>query len=129
MAKPTTDPTERFFEALAVYGHAPLLRKASGLTRFEIVSGRRTASWFVTVDKGDVTVSRQGDGPPDCVIRTDRALFDRIASGKVNAVAAVLRGDVAIDGDWRLLVWMQRLFPGQQRKRRTTTAGYSRRRK
>lgn len=126
MAKPTTDPTARFFEALAAYGYAPLLRKADGTTRFDVVDGKRTSRWFVTVAKGHVTVARQGSAA-DCIIRADKALFDRIASGKDNAVAAVLRGDVAIDGDWRLLVWMQRLFPGPQRRRRAPTAGYARR--
>jgi hypothetical protein len=128
MAKPTTDPTATFFEALAGYGYEPLLRKATGTTRFEIVDGRRSRTWFVRVDKGELSVSRRHVETPDCVIRADRALFDRIAAGKVNAVAAVLRGDLAIDGDWRLLVWMQRLFPGPRLRKKTGTAGYARRR-
>ena len=128
MAKPTPDPTERFFDAVAAYGYAPLLRKADGTTRFEIVDGKRTSRWFVTVAKGHMTVSRRGVADPDCAIRADKALFEKIASGKVNAVAAVLRGDLAIEGDWRLLVWMQRLFPGRRPPRRTRTAGYARRR-
>ena len=128
MAKTSPDPTERFFETIAAHGHEPLLRKANGTTRFEIVDGKRKSRWFVTVDKGDLSVSRRYARDPDCAIRGDKALFDRIASGKANAVAAVLRGDLAIDGDWRLLVWMQRLFPGQRRPRTTGTAGYARRR-
>ena len=128
MAKSTRDPTERFFDAVAAYGYAPLLRKAEGTTRFEIVDGKRTSRWFVTVAKGHMSVSRRGVGDPDCAIRADKALFEKIATGKVNAVAAVLRGDLAIEGDWRLLVWMQRLFPGQRRPRRARTAGYARRR-
>jgi SCP-2 sterol transfer family len=127
MAKPTTDPTERFFETVAAYGYAPLLRKADGTTRFDIVDGKRTSRWIVKVDKGHISVSRGNVANPDCAIRADKALFDRIASGKLNAVAAVLRGDMAIDGDWRLLVWMQRLFPGQRPRRRAGRAGYARR--
>lgn len=128
MARAPSDPTERFFAAIAAYGHAPLLRKASGVTRFEIVDGKRTSRWFVTVEGGDLSVSRRSAAEPDCVVRADKALFERIAAGKANAVAAVLRGELAIAGDWRLLVWMQRLFPGQRRPRRTGTAGYARRR-
>lgn len=128
VAKATPDPTERFFDALTAYGYAPLLRKATGVTRFEIVDGKRAARWFVTVDRGHLSVSRRNDAEADCVVRADKALFDRIVSGKENAVAAVLRGDMTIEGDWRLLVWMQRLFPGQRRRRRTTAAGYARRR-
>ncbi|HEX5029254.1 MAG TPA: SCP2 sterol-binding domain-containing protein [Gaiellaceae bacterium] len=128
MVTKTNDPTERFFEALATHGHEPLLRKGAGSTRFEIVDGKRTLRWLVTVEKGDISVSRR-NGPADCVVRAQKALFDRIVTGKMNAVAAVLRGDLEINGDWRLLVWMQRLFPGRHGRRRTGTAGYARRRR
>src|SRR5262245_11931290 len=127
MAKRSTDPTTAFFEALAERGEEPLLRKATGSARFEIVDGKRTVRWLVSVDRGRLSVSRRGTGSPDCVVRVDKELFDRIASGKENAVAATLRGDLAIQGDWRLLVWMQRLFPGPRRRRRASTAGYARR--
>ena len=90
--------------------------------------GAIRSRWIVTVEKGDLSVSR-GNGHADCVVRAQKALFDRIAAGKVNAVAAVLRGDLEIDGDWRLLVWMQRLFPGRRGQRHTGTAGYARRRR
>jgi putative sterol carrier protein len=128
MAKSTTDATERFFKSLADRGEEPLLRKATGSARFEIVDGKRTKRWLLTVDKGRLGVSRQAVASPDCVVRVNKTLFDQIASGKENAVAAVLRGDLALEGDWRLLVWIQRLFPGPRQRRRTTTAGYAKRR-
>ena len=58
-----------------------------------------------------------GGGNASCVAWCDRAVFDKVASGKLNAVAAVLRGDLQVEGDWRLLVCMQRLFPGPRRRR------------
>ena len=78
---------------------------------FELTGGARTERWRVTVDKGRVAVVR-GNGSSDCVFRADRKLFGRMASGKVNAFAAVLRGAVSIEGDPRLLVLFQRLLPG-----------------
>ena len=128
MANSATDPTVRFFDELGSRAHEPLLRKATGTARLEIVDGRRTLRWFVSVDKGDVSVSRRSDGSPTCVIRVEKSLFDKIAAGKENAVAAVLRGDLAIAGDWRFLVWLQRLFPGPRTRKRTTAAGWARRR-
>jgi putative sterol carrier protein len=107
------DPTERFFEELAGRGHEPLLRKARGVTRIDVVDGKRTRRWLVDVEEGNISVTR-GGGEPDCVIRAPKAVFDRIVSGRMNAVAAVLRGDVTVDGDWRMLVRMQRLFPGRR---------------
>ena len=68
MAKSADDPTARFFEALAERGDEPLLRKATGSARFEIVDGRRTLRWLLTVDKGRLTVSRATTGTPGCVL-------------------------------------------------------------
>ncbi len=122
-----TDATAEFFDELSRRGHEPLLEKASGTLRIDVVDGKRTDRWLVTVEKGDVGVSRR-NMRADCVIRTDRALFDGLASGKVNMMAAVLRGALGVEGDVGLLVLFQRLFPGPPKSRgRRHTAGYARR--
>lgn len=115
VAKRTSDATARFFERLGERGHEPLLRKAKGSARFDIVDGKRTHRWVVAVDRGDIAVTK-GGGEASCVLRVDKAVFDKLASGRANAVAALLRGEIAADGDWRLLVLMQRLFPGPRRR-------------
>ncbi|MCI0633082.1 MAG: SCP2 sterol-binding domain-containing protein, partial [Actinobacteria bacterium] len=61
-----------------------------------------------------------GSAEADCIVRAEKAVFDKVASGRLNAVAAVLRGDLAVEGDWRLLVRMQRLFPGRRPPRRSS---------
>ena len=71
----------------------------------------------MTVEKGNIAVTA-GSGDAGCVVRADKAVFDKIATGRLNAVAAVLRGDLEVEGDWRLLVRMQRLFPGPRASRR-----------
>lgn len=114
---PPTDATARFFADLAARGDEPLLRKASGSMRFDVVSGRKTRRWLVSVDKGAVRVE-DGGAEATCVIRAEQAVFDKIATGRLNAVAAVLRGDVVVAGDWRMLVRLQRLFPSPPRRRR-----------
>jgi putative sterol carrier protein len=116
--KTTTDPTARFFEELGALGEQPLLRKAKGSTRFDLVDGKRTLHWLVSVDRGKIAVSQKNTSA-DCVIRTQKAVFDKAASGSLNAVAAVLRGDIGVEGDWRLLVRMQRLFPSSPRSLRS----------
>ena len=106
------DPTTEFFDSLAARRHAPALAKATGTVRVDLTDGRRrTGGWLVAIDKGDVQASR-GRGEADCVIRAERRVFDGIVTGRVNAVAAVLRGAVQLEGDLRLLVLFQRLFPG-----------------
>jgi putative sterol carrier protein len=97
-----------FFEGLGARGHEPLLERASGTIRIEVVNGKRTA-WLVTIEKGDVTVS-QRNVRADCVVRGPAKLFDGVVRGKVNAMAAVLRGTVEVEGDPELLVLFQRVL-------------------
>jgi hypothetical protein len=124
----TGDATTEFFDGLKQRGYEPLLRKLNGAVRFEIADGKRIERRYLSVDKGHVSVSGRGSGGK-AVIRADRAVFGRIASGELNPVAAVLRGELAIDGDWRVLVLVQRLFPGPPRARpRRRTAGYAKKR-
>jgi putative sterol carrier protein len=112
-----TDATAEFFDALVERGHEPLLEKATGTVRFDLKDGKKTARWLIAVDKGDLAVSRQNH-KADCVVSADKALFDEIASGETNAMAALLRGAVRVEGDIQLLALFQRLFPGPSRSRR-----------
>ena len=114
-----TDVTAEFFDGLAQRGHEPVLGNESGTMRFDIASGKKTETWFVTIDKGDLTVSRSG-GAADSTLAASKALFDRLASGQASAVAAVLRGTLSIEGDWRLLVLFRRLLSGLPATRPTT---------
>jgi putative sterol carrier protein len=111
------DADAQFFEALAGRGHEPLLAKASGSIRFELLDGKKTERWLVEVRKGDIAVSRRNTSA-DCVVRSDRALFARIARGNENAFAALLRGAVEVEGNVGLLVLFQKLLPGPPRSRR-----------
>ena len=87
-----TDATTEFFEELAARGHEPALAKATGTLRIDLRDGgARAERWLITITKGDVAVSHR-NAKADCVIRVDRTLFDRIASGETNAMAAFLRG-------------------------------------
>ena len=107
--------TSDFFEQLSSRGHEPLLGTTTGTISLDLAKGgKQTERWLVSIDKGVVDVSHKS-GATDCTVRAPAALFDRIASGKENAFAAALRGDVIIEGDARLLVRLQRLFPSPPR--------------
>jgi putative sterol carrier protein len=107
-----------FFTALAERGHEPLLATMSGTVRFDLDDGGDVIHWYVTVDAGNVTVATQ-DEPADAVVSTDEAMFDAAVSGRSNAMAAVLRGDIDVVGNLGLLVVFQRLFPGPPASVRT----------
>lgn len=109
--KAKTNATEEFFDALAKRGHEPLLQSASGTLRFDLVEGRGVEHWSVAIKKGDVSVSHK-EAKADAVVRLDRDLFDRIVTGRANAMAASLRGVLVPQGDLGLVMSFQRLFPG-----------------
>jgi putative sterol carrier protein len=105
------EATTEFFERLGRGGHERLLEKAHGRIRFELVNGKHVERWLVVVDKGDVDVSHK-NGKTDSTLRTSQALFDDIVLGRENAMAAVLRGAIQLDGEPELVLLFQRLFPG-----------------
>jgi len=109
-----SDLTHEFFEDLGRRGYEPLVAKFSGRVRFDIVDGDRTEHWFVDIDHGRLTVSDAGDDP-DCMMKADRELFERLAVGEENAMAAALRGALVCTGDIELLLAIQRVFPGPPR--------------
>jgi putative sterol carrier protein len=113
----TSDPTAEFFTELGSRGRESLLTKVTGSARFDIVDGKRTERWLLTIDKGELRVSRR-NAAADCVLRARKTTFDRAAVGKLNLMAAVLRGEVEVRGDPRLLVLLQRLFPRPSRNTR-----------
>jgi hypothetical protein len=116
-----TDGSSRFFQELGRREHEPLLAKVTGRVRFDLMDGGRTDQWLVAVDKGGIAVFHEG-GAADCVIRAERALFERLCRGEENAMAAVLRGALVCSGDVELLFAIQRMLPGPPRQRRPVSS-------
>jgi SCP-2 sterol transfer family len=118
-----SDRTADFFQELSTRGREPRLRNVTGTVRFDVTQDGRTEQWWLRIDRGDVRVSTGGaetDRPdPDCVMGAQRTVFDGVVTGEVNAMAAMLRGDLAVQGDLALVVACQRLFP----TRSHTTSG------
>jgi putative sterol carrier protein len=102
---------EKFFQELAHAGPQPLLARVSGSIRIEVVDGDTCERFRVDVQKGVVKVSRR-NARADAVIRIQRALCDDIVTGRENAMAAMLRGELVPEGDLRLVMSFSRVFPG-----------------
>jgi putative sterol carrier protein len=121
-----TASTAEFFDDLSRRGHEPRLKRVDATVRFDIADGDGTEHRLVRIDHGDIRVSA-ADGPADCVLGGDHAVFDAIVSGRTTVMVALLLGVLAIDGDPELLVLTQRLFPGPAgRSRLAAVAGGSR---
>jgi SCP-2 sterol transfer family len=113
-----TDATAEFFGELGRRGHEPLLAKARGTIRVDLEQGTKTDRWLVRIDRGHLVVEPGGGArDSDAVIRADRELFDVIVDGEMNAMAAMLRGAMSVDGDLQLIVLFQRLLPGPRRSK------------
>ena len=104
------DATADFFEGLSKRGPEPLLGNTKATVRFDIADGGRIDHWLLGIDDGRLDVSRDAGGA-DCIISVKKDAFDKVATGRTNAMASFLRGALEIDGDPRLLVRVQRLFP------------------
>jgi putative sterol carrier protein len=101
--------TEAFFERVAKTDHEPLLARIKGTLRFDLDERNKIEHWFVSVDRGRVSVSHR-NAAADAILEADRSMFDQIVDGRVNAMAAVLRGAIVPKGDLGLLISFQRLF-------------------
>ena len=115
------DPTSEFFARLAERGSEPRLARATGSIRFDLDHDGRTEQWRLDVRRGVVAVSQAG-GAADCSVRTDASLFDDLVSGRANAMASILRGQVVIEGDPAFLIRFQRLFPAPTGRKMTASA-------
>ncbi|MFF0155185.1 SCP2 sterol-binding domain-containing protein [Micromonospora sp. NPDC005203] len=104
------DATTRFFEDLDRRGYEPLLAKTSGTLRIDLHEGAQTRHWLLRIDHGRVNVSQE-DREADTVIGASPILFDDIAAGREQGLAALLRGDMTVTGDARLVVQVERIFP------------------
>ena len=122
------DLTTAFFERLTAQGRSPLLLSESGTLRFDLVDGDLEEFWYVTIKKGDVSVSRE-DRAADCKVRAEKTLFNGMVTGKVNATAAALRDALTMEGNAGLFLVFQRLFPGPAgAESDKPQAGYAKRR-
>jgi hypothetical protein len=99
-----------FFADLERRRHEPMLRRLSATVRWDILDGDRIEHRLVRIDHGDVRVA-VSDEPADCVIVAERAVCDDVVSGRTSALAALLRGAAAVDGNFELMVLAQRLLP------------------
>ncbi|MEU8262373.1 SCP2 sterol-binding domain-containing protein [Micromonospora sp. NPDC048999] len=105
------DATTRFFKELDRRGFEPLLAKSSGTLRFDLQQGAQTTHWLLQIDRGDLQV-RQENREADTIVGSAPRLFDELVTGRENAIAALLRGDMTVAGDLRLLLQVERLLPG-----------------
>ncbi|WP_422771114.1 SCP2 sterol-binding domain-containing protein [Plantactinospora sp. WMMC1484] len=111
------DPTADFFAGEAQRRAHLLPQGISATVRLDLSHPERTERtertehWYVTLREGEVAVSREADRDADCIISTEKPIFDRLVLG-ANPVAATLRNDVTYQGSPEVLIYFERLLPG-----------------
>jgi putative sterol carrier protein len=102
------DAIRNFFEGVAGT-HPELPKTVSGTLRFDLENGEKLEHWRVTLEKGSVSASRSSD-PADCVVATQKTTLEAIIHGRMNAMAALLRGTIHAEGDILLLAVFRALL-------------------
>jgi len=115
-----TDATSEFFDRISQPAPRPPLGSVTGTIRIDVDRGKATEHYLLTIDKGNISVSNK-NVKADAVMHTDKELFDRLARGEANTMASMLRGLIASEGDPKLLLRFQRLFPGPPNARTART--------
>ena len=104
--------TSTFFKELADRGTNPILARTTGTIRCDLSNGGGDIEHiYIAIDKGAMTVS-DAKRDADAIIRADRDLMDDVTGGRVNVMAALLRGVIDVEGDFNLLMRFQKVFPG-----------------
>jgi len=100
-------PTRQFFDTLAQRIPRQLPREVRGTLRCDLRTGDHIEHWYLTVGE-DVAVSHS-DAEADCIMRCDTATFDAVVTGRLNAMAAYLRGRIEAKGKVGMLEALQML--------------------
>jgi hypothetical protein len=108
------DLSTEFFERL-VGVPQPLLSRVATTVRVDLEDGKSAEHWLLDIKQGRVTTSRR-KAKAEAILHMDRGLFEKIITGRANAMASVLRGLITVEGDTGHLVEIQRIFPGPPRK-------------
>ncbi|MFC8616181.1 SCP2 sterol-binding domain-containing protein [Micromonospora purpureochromogenes] len=100
-----------FLEQLTSRRRPQLPETLSGTIRLDLHDGGRTEHWYLTVHDQSVDVTRSPDDA-DLVVRADRTVFDRLVDGRTEVVQSLMRNELAVQGEMRLLLALRRIFPG-----------------
>lgn len=100
-----------FLERLTSRRRPQLPENLTGTIRLDLHDGGRTEHWYLTVHDQRVDVTRSHDDA-DLVVRADREVFDRLADGRTEVVQSLMRNELTVQGEMRLLLTLRRVFPG-----------------
>ena len=100
------ETAREFFETLEERANRS---RANDLTASYLFVIDGAGTWKVDVKDGKVEVTEGGAGA-DCTIKASERTFDRIVSGKQNALTAYMTGKIKVEGDMAQAMKLQKLL-------------------
>ncbi|BCJ59991.1 hypothetical protein [Micromonospora endophytica] len=105
-----SEAIEQFFAAVPVRAPEVLHASPSGTLRIDLSDGHRTEHWLVRMWWGGAEVSRGSEGA-DAVWYCSFGLFERLITGRTQALAALFRNESTYAGSVILFLSFRRFFP------------------
>ncbi|MGW5558238.1 SCP2 sterol-binding domain-containing protein [Micromonospora sp. NPDC003944] len=102
---------EQYLQQLDAGRRPNLPETTAGTLRLDVRDDGSTEHWYLTICDQQVQVARSTDDA-DLVVRADRWVFDQMVDGRLHPGAALLRNDLTLQGDMRLLMVLRRIFAG-----------------
>lgn len=104
-----------FFHQIGRLEHTPWLAKIDGSIRFDVREHQDIRHWLVTMREGFVAVTQEYR-PADTVVATDSDTLDRMLTGRLRLLPAWLRNEVAVEGQMKFVLVIERLVPRSPRR-------------
>lgn len=104
------EATERFFASLPARAPDVIVGPIDGTLQINLTAEDRTEHWHLVLQERHVEV-RRAQLPADAVWESSLELFDRLATGRAQALAAMLRNDTTLRGDLLLFLTFRAFFP------------------
>ncbi|MGC1213692.1 MAG: SCP2 sterol-binding domain-containing protein [Micromonospora sp.] len=101
---------EQFFASLPARAPAVLHGPASGRLQIDLNTEDHTEHWLVELGPGRARVSRESL-PADAIWNSSENLFERLVTGRAQAIAAMLRNETTFSGNVLLFLAFRRFFP------------------
>ncbi|MFI6133292.1 SCP2 sterol-binding domain-containing protein [Micromonospora sp. NPDC051141] len=79
--------------------------------RFDLEVDHEVENWHLRISRGTVRVRRE-PLPADCVVRTSKATFVELVTGRANLVTLTSRNQLAGTGDLEVLATFRKFLPG-----------------
>ncbi|RIV37219.1 SCP2 sterol-binding domain-containing protein [Micromonospora radicis] len=105
-----TEATEQFFASLPARAPEILHGPVAGTLRIDISDGHSTTHWLARIRPGEIEIGQGSEGA-DAVWYCGVDLFDRLVTGRSQAMAALFRNESTFTGNVLLFLAFRRFFP------------------